>query len=90
MGFVEGGINGMTFSLAICCALKHLQVAQTSINYFYFIDKAMTKLSDLLNLSQQYDKLYAEETRVRYALSHLYDEIYLFLEKIRIAVTAKG
>jgi hypothetical protein len=80
----------MTFSLAICCALKHLQVAQTSINYFYFIDKAMTKLSDLLNLSQQYDKLYAEETRVRYALSHLYDEIYLFLEKIRIAVTAKG
>jgi len=49
----------------------------------------MTKLSDLLNISRQYEQLYAEETRVRYALSHLYDEVYLFLEKIRIAVTEK-
>jgi len=47
----------------------------------------MTKLSDLLSISRQYEQLYAEETRVRYALSHLYDEVYLFLERIRIAVT---
>jgi hypothetical protein len=48
----------------------------------------MLKLSDILSISRQYEKMFAQEVRVRIALSDLYDEVYLFLEKIRIAVTA--
>ena len=47
----------------------------------------MLKLSDILSISRQYEKMFVQKNRVRIALSDLYDEIYLFLEKIRIAVT---
>ncbi len=64
-----------------------IQIAQTSINYFYFIEKAMIKLGEILSISRQYERMFIEEPRVRVALSDLYNETYLFLEKIRRAVT---
>jgi len=48
----------------------------------------MLKLSDILSILRQYEKMFAQEMRVQIALSDLYDEIYLFLEKLRHAVTA--
>jgi hypothetical protein len=48
----------------------------------------MLKLSDILSISRQYEKMFAQEMRVQIALSDLYDEVYLFLEKIRLAVTS--
>ncbi|QSZ32069.1 hypothetical protein DSL72_001638 [Monilinia vaccinii-corymbosi] len=67
-----------------------LMVAQTSATYFYYIDNAMLKLGDILSVSSQYEKMFATEVRVRNALSDLYDEVYLFLEKIRKAVSASS
>jgi hypothetical protein len=45
------------------------------------------KLGNTLSISRQYERMFVEEARVRVALSDLYNEIYLFLEKIRRSVT---
>lgn len=47
----------------------------------------MVKLSDTLSISVQYETMFTQETRVQKALSDLYHETYLFLEKIRATVT---
>jgi hypothetical protein len=47
----------------------------------------MIKLGEILSISRQYERMFIEEPRVRVALSDLYNETYLFLEKIRRAVT---
>ncbi|KAH8758170.1 hypothetical protein F5882DRAFT_453880 [Hyaloscypha sp. PMI_1271] len=67
-----------------------LVIAQKSVNYFHFIDKAMVKLGDTLSISREYERMFVEEARVRVALSDLHNEIYLFLEKIRKSVTVSS
>lgn len=86
---VDMMVQGTSSASLVWGSLKAvLMVAQTSATYFYYIDNAMTKLGDILSISSQYEKMFATEVRVRAALSDLYDEIYLFLEKIRKAVSA--
>lgn len=86
---VDMMVQGSSSASLVWGSLKAvLMIAQTSSTYFYYIDNAMLKLSDILSISSQYEKLFAAEVRVRTALSDLYDEIYLFLEKIRKAVSA--
>ncbi|KAF7908101.1 uncharacterized protein EAF01_003856 [Botrytis porri] len=81
-------VQGTSSASLVWGSLKAvLMVAQTSATYFYYIDNAMLKLSDILSISSQYEKMFATEFRVRTALSYLYDEIYLFLEKIRNSVS---
>ncbi|KAA8571421.1 hypothetical protein EYC84_001424 [Monilinia fructicola] len=88
---VDMMVQGTSSASLVWGSLKAvLMVAQTSATYFYYIDNAMTKLGDILSISSQYEKMFATEVRVRAALSDLYDEIYLFLEKIRKAVSASS
>ena len=86
---VDMMVQGTSSASLVWGSLKAvLMVAQTSATYFYYIDNAMLKLSDILSISSQYERMFATEFRVRTALSDLYDEIYLFLEKIRKSVSA--
>ncbi|KAI9642687.1 hypothetical protein NHQ30_008418 [Ciborinia camelliae] len=88
---VDMMVQGTSSASLVWGSLKAvLMVAQTSATYFYYIDNAMLKLSDILSISSQYEKMFATELRVRTALSDLYDEIYLFLEKIRKAVSTSS
>lgn len=63
-----------------------LQIAHTSVAYFYYIENALTRLGDILSIAHQYEKMFNEENRVKVALLALYNEIYLFIEKVRGAV----
>ncbi|KAJ8059585.1 hypothetical protein OCU04_011240 [Sclerotinia nivalis] len=88
---VDMMVQGSSSASLIWGSLKAvLMVAQTSVTYFHYIDNAMLKLSDILSISSQYEKMFGTEVRVRTALSDLYDEIYLFLEKIRKVVSASS
>ncbi|KAF7896510.1 hypothetical protein EAF00_006524 [Botryotinia globosa] len=88
---VDMMVQGTSSASLVWGSLKAvLMVAQTSATYFYYIDNAMLKLSDILSISSQYEKMFATEVRVRNALSDLYDEIYLFLEKIRKSVSVSS
>ncbi|CAD6445346.1 a9bb4458-a7ff-4557-b5c9-8001b7ffca93, partial [Sclerotinia trifoliorum] len=88
---VDMMVQGSSSASLIWGSLKAvLMVAQTSASYFRYIDNAMLKLNDTLSISSQYEKMFATERRVRTALLNLYDEIYLFLEKIRKAVSASS
>ncbi|KAF7932838.1 uncharacterized protein EAE98_004137 [Botrytis deweyae] len=88
---VDMMVQGTSSASLVWGSLKAvLMVAQTSATYFYYIDNAMLKLSDILSISSQYEKMFATEVRVRTALSDLYDEIYLFLEKIRKSVSVSS
>ncbi|KAM0184844.1 hypothetical protein ACHAPC_005560 [Botrytis cinerea] len=88
---VDMMVQGTSSASLVWGSLKAvLMVAQTSATYFYYIDNAMLKLSDILSISSQYERMFATEVRVRTALSDLYDEIYLFLEKIRKSVFASS
>ncbi|ESZ90972.1 hypothetical protein SBOR_8635 [Sclerotinia borealis F-4128] len=85
---VDMMVQGTSSASLVWGSLKVvLMVAQTSATYFYYIDNAMLKLGGILSISSQYEKMFATEVRVRNALSDLYDEIYLFLEKIRKVVS---
>lgn len=86
---VDMMVQGTSSASLVWGSLKAvLMVAQTSATYFYYIDNAMMKLGNILSISSQYEKMFAMEVRVKNSLSDLYDEIYLFLEKIRKAVSA--
>lgn len=49
----------------------------------------MTRLSDIISISHEYDKMFVDEKRVKVSLMELYQEIHLFIEKIRRVVVVK-
>lgn len=49
----------------------------------------MTRLGDIISISHEYEKIFFHQKRVKIALFDLYQEIHVFIEKIRTAVLTK-
>jgi hypothetical protein len=85
---VDMMVQGTSTASLVWGSLKGiLLVAQTSVMYFQYIDTALVRLGDVLSISKQYEKMFESDDRVKSILKDLYGEIYVFLEKIRVAVS---
>ncbi|PQE26725.1 Tetratricopeptide repeat-containing protein [Rutstroemia sp. NJR-2017a BVV2] len=85
---VDMMVQGTSTASLVWGSLKGiLLVAQTSVMYFQYIDTALVRLGDVLSISKQYEKMFESDDRVKNILKDLYGEIYVFLEKIRVAVS---
>jgi hypothetical protein len=85
---VDMMVQGTSTASLVWGSLKGiLLVAQTSVMYFQYIDTALVRLGDVLSISKQYEKMFENDDRVNSILKDLYGEIYVFLEKIRVAVS---
>lgn len=57
------------------------------MKYYSFIERMVTKLADVLSSSARYEKMFEHEQRVRTALTDLYLEVLLFLQRIRATIS---
>ena len=67
-----------------------IKIAQNSIKYYSFIERMLIKLADIFSFSARYHKLFGQEERVRSALTDLYLELLIFLQRIRATISAGG
>lgn len=73
------------------CSHEHpQQCAETSIAKFYLIRSAVSRIGDILSISEQFQAAFETESRVQKALQSVYDETYEFLQRILDAVTKRG
>lgn len=70
--------------------LKRSQVAETSLARFLLIKTAVARIGDILSISEQFEALFASDTRVRDRLAGVYAEVHDFLQMLHGAVTKKG
>lgn len=77
-------------SLRIGTDFLVLQVAETSIARFYLIRSAVTRIGDIVSISEQFEAAYVTEPRVKDTLKAVYGEIYDFLGHILKVVSQKG
>ncbi|TGO54281.1 hypothetical protein BOTNAR_0272g00070 [Botryotinia narcissicola] len=64
-----------------------LEIGRTSIRYYQLVSRIILKITEIVNISVQYEVIFGSEPRVSSALADVYFEILIFLRTVRSALS---